>query len=315
VAYSIKGDLHVGRRVEAGTAIRMSPWQIGASYLVGDLYMFGGDVYVATANHVSAVSPNADGSSQLLGGEGKPHVFVLSTDIPSAVVGAPTAAEVKAWNDALVTPNADRLIYLTDNDLPSGTVTKVFSVDLSQQVLAVTGQESLAISVDGNTYLQSTNGIIDFVVDGNPVGDVVWDYDLGMPKWTLMGGLDPSYYAGTPQTIAQRDALVATNPMTKRGWLVYVVDTGVEQYQVWNGMNWVPVGGSANKTIQALVIASRNTINPLAFLPLSPVEFSVNGVAATSGITNTGTAVSVDPIALGFNIDPGLDVVTAQYLY
>lgn len=64
--------------------------------------------------------------------------------------------------------------------------------------------------------------------------------------------------------------------------------------------------------IETLTVVSRNTINPLSFTPTSPVEFSVNG-AAVRGITNVGTAVSVNATLLGFNVDPGVDVVTAQY--
>ena len=163
-----------------------------------------------------------------------------------------------------------------------------------------------------DTYVESTAPGINFVVDGNPVGNVVWDTGLGMPKWTLTGGLDPAYYSGTPQTLAQRNALVATNPLTKRGWLVYVVDTGVAEYQVWDGSAWNRVGG-ATLHVETLTIASRNTINALAFTPTSPVEFRLNGVV-TSAITNAGTAVTVNNVALGFNVDPGVDVVTAQYL-
>ncbi len=33
-----------------------------------------------------------------------------------------------------------------------------------------------------------------------------------------------------------------TSPLTKKGYLVYVVDTGVEEYQVWNGSSWITVG-------------------------------------------------------------------------
>ena len=70
---------------------------------------------------------------------------------------------------------------------------------------------------------------------------------------------------------------------------------------------------SVVKAIEVLTIVSRNTVNPLAFTPLSPVEFSLNGVA-TNGITNAGTVVSVDPVVVGNNIDPVVDRLTATYL-
>ena len=170
-------------------------------------------------------------------------------------------------------------------------------------------------SSDTNTYIDPLNGTLNFVVDGNPVGNVTWDPGLGMPKWTLSGGLDPAYYAGTPQTLAQRNALVATNPLAKAGWLVYVVDTGVNQYQVWTGSAWVPVGAGASsvKVVEVLTIASRNSINNLASAPASPVEFHVNGVLARNGIANAGQTVTVNPAQLGFNIDPNIDTVVAVY--
>ncbi len=39
---------------------------------------------------------------------------------------------------------------------------------------------SAATSPDSQTYMQSVNGAINFVVDGNPVGNVVYDTGLGM---------------------------------------------------------------------------------------------------------------------------------------
>jgi hypothetical protein len=99
------------------------------------------------------------------------------------------------------------------------------------------GNEAKITSPDTLTYTESTDGAIEFVVDGNPVGGVVWDTLSGMPKWTLGGALDPIAYAGTPRTIAQRNALLPV-----AGWLVYIVDGAVNEYQMWNGAAWVSVG-------------------------------------------------------------------------
>lgn len=72
------------------------------------------------------------------------------------------------------------------------------------------------------------------------------------------------------------------------------------------------VGGGVSHT-EVLTIVARNTINPLSFTPLSPVEFVINGIES-SGVTNVGMTVSVNPTVVGFNIDPIADRVTAQYL-
>lgn len=64
--------------------------------------------------------------------------------------------------------------------------------------------------------------------------------------------------------------------------------------------------------METLTVATRNTINDLPSTPVSPVEFRVNGVI-TRGITNTGVTVTVNAAAVGYNIDPGVDEVTAQY--
>jgi len=69
-------------------------------------------------------------------------------------------------------------------------------------------------------------------------------------------------------------------------------------------------GGLVRET---LTVVSRDTINPLTQTPTSPVEFSVNGQIVPAGISNTGTAITVTPATVGFHIDPGVDVVQAQY--
>jgi len=170
------------------------------------------------------------------------------------------------------------------------------------------------VSSDEDTFARADDGLIHFQVDGLPVGQV--EIAGGLPKWTLDGILDPVAYAGTPRTIAQRDALVVVDPLAKAGYLVYVVDVGVAEYQVWDGTLWQPVGssvGGATTVVETLTVVSRNTVNDLLTVPASPVEFHVNGVRVYSGISNSSQVVTIDPIALGFNIDPGVDAVTATY--
>lgn len=86
------------------------------------------------------------------------------------------------------------------------------------------------VSPDTNTYSVATNGQIDWVVNGTPVGQVT--VVAGTPKWTLSGILDPSVYAGTPMTTVQRNALT---PVT--GYLIY--NSTTQAYEFYNGSAWV----------------------------------------------------------------------------
>lgn len=65
--------------------------------------------------------------------------------------------------------------------------------------------------------------------------------------------------------------------------------------------------------VETLLVVSPNNINPLSQLPLSPVQFFVNG-NMVDGITNSGSAVTVDNVTLGFNVQTS-DVVKAVYAY
>lgn len=70
-------------------------------------------------------------------------------------------------------------------------------------------------------------------------------------------------------------------------------------------------GESAHHRREELTVVSVNAINPLPSAPTSDVVFFVNGIEVV-GITNAGTAVTVNPSVLGHNI--GLtDRVTVFY--
>jgi len=62
-----------------------------------------------------------------------------------------------------------------------------------------------------------------------------------------------------------------------------------------------------------LVVTSVNTIGNLPSIPVSDVEFYVNGHLVYDGITNAGVAVNVDPFTLKYNIAT-TDEVIARYL-
>lgn len=146
-------------------------------------------------------------------------------------------------------------------------------------------------SPDGQTYVQPVNGQMNFLVDGAPVGSVT--LVAGVPKWTLDGILDPAAYVGTPLTFAQRDALVAASPLSKIGYLVNVVDTGVSEYQRWDGAAWVALGGAAvaPTTFAALTDAATaelDTLNvPLSLALAGKVETTI-AVSAGNGLTGGG---------------------------
>lgn len=103
------------------------------------------------------------------------------------------------------------------------------------------GSASSLSSPDANTSVVSTNGQIAFNVNGTVAGTATIDAGTGLPKWTLNGILDPAAYAGTAQTVAQRDALVLATPALKYGYKVWVVDAGAGitgEYQNWTPTGW-----------------------------------------------------------------------------
>ena len=102
------------------------------------------------------------------------------------------------------------------------------------------GAAGTMASPDTQTYMSAVDGALNFTVNTTPVGSVTMSG--GMPKWTLNGALDPTAYAGSPVTVAQRNALAPT-----AGWLVYVKDVGasLNEYQWWDGTAWLKVGSGA----------------------------------------------------------------------
>ena len=67
----------------------------------------------------------------------------------------------------------------------------------------------------------------------------------------------------------------------------------------------------ASGDLYTLTVVADNSINALSPAPSSTVLFFVNG-QQTSGITNAGATVSVNPATLGFNVSV-LDEVQAFY--
>jgi hypothetical protein len=109
-------------------------------------------------------------------------------------------------------------------------------------------------SPDGQTYVKAVNGQIQFFVGNTQVGSVEIDTGTGLPKWNQDGLLDPVSYIGTPQTIAQRNALSTALPAARH--IVMVVDTGVNEYQWWNGTAWSAFGA----TVPAATVSALGTV-------------------------------------------------------
>jgi hypothetical protein len=124
-----------------------------------------------------------------------------------------------------VLPNEDR-VY---TDATSGTS---FTVPLP--ILEQLGTTNTNIQVETGLGVDGGD-IINFTVDGINVGSV--EILGGIAKWNIDGILDPIVYAGTARTIAQRNALTAV-----KGYLVYISDGAIEEYQYYNGTIWKTVG-------------------------------------------------------------------------
>ena len=168
-------------------------------------------------------------------------LHITDTALAPAAAGAPTVAELQAYIDGLnATPLTvvDALAYYTGDDLPASDPTYTYWVDAAGSVtqLGSASESDTTVSPDTNTSVVATDTGIDFTVNWIAVGSVT--ESSGTPKWTLNGILDPAVYFGSPQTVAERDALVAASPATKVGYLVNVVDTGISEYQRWNGSAW-----------------------------------------------------------------------------
>jgi hypothetical protein len=160
-----------------------------------------------------------------------------------------------------VLPNGDR-VY---TDTISGTS---FTVPLP--VLDKLGDLNTNITIDSGLGVDGGD-IINFNVDGVNVGSV--EMVGGIAKWTLDGILDPIVYAGTPRTFAQRNAMPAT-----KGYLVYMSDGTIEEYQYFDGTVWNTVGAQT-----PLVVTDSTSIN---FITSGIVDHNLTGevkVSATAG--------------------------------
>lgn len=112
-------------------------------------------------------------------------------------------------------------------------------VDVIDPAFIPLGVGQQITSPDGNTYTRSDDGEIIFVVNGVQVGQTT--VIGGMAKWTLDGILEPIVYAGTPKTIAERDAI----PDPLAGYLVYVQDGSIKEYQYFDGTQWKKTGSQS----------------------------------------------------------------------
>ena len=228
MAFEIKGDANIVRRVSAGLAVNMPDWQSGRSYLTNDMFLYNGDIYTVIADHTSTTSPIDDVAS-LARVDVEEHLHIVESEIDFTNAEPALGAEGSRY-------------ISTASGNGSITVGQVFTA--------------------GRVYVSN-----------------------GVDAWSEL--------------------------MPREGHLAYVKSTDV--LKTFNGSTWSSIGGGGTKVVEILTIASRNAINNLANVPASPVEFHVNGVLARTGITNAGQVITVDPVAIGFNIDPIVDSVVAIY--
>lgn len=132
---------------------------------------------------------------------GKDRVFAPSTDVVVVTVGKPTAAELKVWNDGLVSPNTDTIIFYTGTITSTDAITYVYHIDKSGIVTLV--------------QAPSTGG-----------GIAEWDastaYDAGEMVITPSKALVKRTAAGTS---------TATFDATEAGDWTYIADTA--NYKDW----------------------------------------------------------------------------------
>ncbi len=99
---------------------------------------------------------------------------------------------------------------------------------------ALTAGQSI-VSPNALTYVDAQNTSLQFVVNTVPAGQVT--ETSGVADWVLNGSVTTTTFAGSPLTIAQRNALTAS-----AGDLVYVNDGLTNEYQFYNGTAWVAIG-------------------------------------------------------------------------
>ncbi len=86
----------------------------------------------------------------------------------------------------------------------------------------------------------------------------------GVADWVLNGSVTTTTFAGSPLTIAQRNALTAS-----AGDLVYVNDGLTNEYQFYNGTAWVAIGSGGSSTVDLTIIdGSTNAVSGMQFLML-----------------------------------------------
>ncbi len=141
MAKQFRGDLNVQRRLSADLAINIPEWITGKDYLVNDVFMESGVLYKVTSPYTSpAVFDAAAVEISETGGGANDRVFVSNTDLVASglvVAGEPTEAEIKTWNDALVTPNSDVIVRYNATDVEATQATYLFDIDGSGNVTLI----------------------------------------------------------------------------------------------------------------------------------------------------------------------------------
>lgn len=235
-------------------------------------------IWNITTGQMEAYNGTAWGA--LGGGGGGATTFAALTDTNTTGV---TTGQGITWNGTAWVPAN---LQTTLSDLTAGTT-----------AVKLTGTGGVGAATG------ATTDVINFTVGGNAVGNVTM-LNPTTPKWTLNGIVDPAIYAGTPQTLSQRNAFTPTTPdATKKGYMAYVSDTGVEEYQYWNGTAWVSMGGGNPRQF-----ASSTAVTVAAAGQPTAAEITTWAAAQSPKVVSTvvyytGTATSTDPITYVFHVD------------
>lgn len=166
------------------------------------------------------------------------------------------------------------------------------------------------------------------IIDGSISRDVVYEFDKGdiisLSDDTFAADLISKAYAvasaGPVTTTEAAKGIVVhlEQPEASSGGSTTVIDNllsasavaalSANQGRLLKDM----IDSFGTKIDEGLTVIGVNSLNPLDSVPVTPVEFYVNGVLA-EGITNAGTAVIVNATILGYSIRPGVDIVRAVY--
>jgi hypothetical protein len=139
MARNIKGDLNItrdltaGRRISADLALNATDWATGTDYLVNDLIIDGGSIYICKATHTSAAALSTDINSWDVVGSNKivDHLFatgvgyVFDGDIMDTLIVESTSAStgnVLSGSPTNITEGKSYILHFKNTDSVSRSI-------------------------------------------------------------------------------------------------------------------------------------------------------------------------------------------------